>query len=62
MNGVAALERRMVTARTGVLISPYTACGKPVYNGRAVWTDCGRRRLWVTEPAGCGGQRDERWG
>src|SRR5437588_4261423 len=44
MNGVTAPERRMVTARTGVLISPYTACGKAVYNGRAVWTGCGQRR------------------
>ncbi len=35
----------MVTARTGVLISPYTACGQPVYNGRAVWTDRGQRGL-----------------
>ena len=32
----AAQERRSVTPRTGVLISPYTACGQPVYNGPAV--------------------------
>src|SRR6266545_2894529 len=37
----------MVTARTGALISPYTACGKPVYNGRALWTGCGRQRAYL---------------
>ncbi len=61
----------MVTARTGALISPYTACGKPVYNGRALWTGCGRQRsahsVWGTQPEGndargCEGERDERWG